>query len=56
MISRNDLTQFFELEAKAAKESWEALMKLPIKDRIRKRKAISHVYLDDEFSEYSEEN
>lgn len=56
MISRNDLTQFFELEAKAAKENWEALMKLPIKDRIRKRKAISHVYLDDEFSEYSEEN
>ena len=56
MIKHNDISEFFELEAEAAKESWEALMKLPIKERIHKRKAISAVYLDEEYSEYSEEN
>lgn len=56
MIQRKDISNYFELEAEAANESWEALMKLSIKDRIHKRKAISEVYLDEEYSEYSEEN
>lgn len=56
MIKRNDISNFFELEAEAAKENWEALIKLPIKERIRKRKAISFVYLDKDYYEYSEEN
>lgn len=56
MIRRKDISDFFELEAKAAKTRWEALMKLPIKERIRKRKAISQVILDKDFNEYSDEN
>ena len=56
MIERRDISNFFDIEADAAKVSWEALMKLPIKDRIRKRKAISSVYLDKDFNEYSDEN
>lgn len=56
MIERRDISSFFDLEADAAKVSWEALMKLPIKDRIRKRKAISSVFLDKEYNEYSDEN
>lgn len=56
MINYNDISQFFELEAEAIKENWDALMKQPIKERIRKRKAISAVYLDKEYSEQSEEN
>lgn len=55
MIERRDISNFFDLEADASKESWEALMKLPVKDRIRKRKAISSVYLDKEYSAYSDE-
>ena len=45
MIERKDISSFFDLEAEAAKKSWEALMSLPIKDRIRKRKAIDSVFL-----------
>ena len=56
MINSNNISNFFELEAKVAKENWEALIKLPIKERIRKRKAISFVYLDKDYYEYSEEN
>ena len=56
MIKRNDISNFFELEAEAAKKNWNELMKLPIKDRIRKRKAISSVYLDENYSGYSDEN
>ena len=55
MIKRNDISKFFELEAEAAKENWETLMKLPIKERIRKRKSISSVYLDKDYNDYSEE-
>jgi hypothetical protein len=50
MIKRTDIEAFFDLEAEAAKKSWEALMKLPINERIRKRKAIKGVFLDKEFS------
>ena len=45
MIRRSDISEFFDLEAEASKKSWEALMNLPIKDRIRKRKAIDSVFL-----------
>lgn len=56
MINYEDISQFFELEAEAIKENWNALMTLPIKERIRKRKAIRDVYLDKEYREYSDEN
>lgn len=56
MIERKDISSFFDLEAEAAKKSWDALMKLPIKERVRKRKAISQVILDKDFNEYSDEN
>ena len=56
MIERKDISTFFELEAIAAKERWDALMKLPIKERVRKRKAINQVSLDKDFNEYSDEN
>lgn len=56
MINYDDISQFFELEAEAIKENWDALMKLPIKERIHKRKAIKGVYLDKEYREQSDEN
>lgn len=49
MIKKEDFGKFFDQEAEAAKKSWDALMKLPIKQRIRKRKAIESVYLDKGF-------
>ena len=55
MIKKSDISDFFNLEAEAAKKSWEALMSLPVKDRIRKRKAIQSVYLDREYRERSDE-
>ena len=57
MITRTDISEFFNLEAEASKNSWEALINLPIKDRIRKRKAIDNVYLKRfDFPERNEEN
>ena len=53
-ISKKDIEEFFDLEAEAAKTRWEATMKLSIKDRIRKRKAIQNVYLDKNYNETSE--
>lgn len=53
-ISKKDIEDFFELEAEAAKSSWEATMKLPVKERVRKRKAIEGVLLDKEYGETSE--
>lgn len=55
MIRKNDVSDFFNLEAEAAKKSWEALMSIPVKDRIRKRKAIQSVYLDRNYRERSDE-
>lgn len=55
MIRKNDISDFFYLEAEAAKKSWEALMSLPVKERIRRRKAIQGVYLDREYREKSDE-
>lgn len=44
------------MEAEAAKASWEALMKLPVKNRVRKRKAIDNVLLDESYSGVSSNN
>ena len=49
MIRKKDISEFFDLEAEAAKKSWEALMSLPVKDRIRKRRAIQSVYLNRDY-------
>ena len=56
MIRKKDISEFFELEVEAAKKSWEVLMKLPVKDRIRKRKAIQSVFLDKEYRSNSDDN
>lgn len=56
MINRKDISDFFDLEAEAAKKSWEALMSLPIKDRIRKRRAIQSVFLDRDYRETSNDD
>ena len=53
MIAFSELFNFFNREAEAAKKSWEALMALPVKDRVRKRRAIEGVYLDKDYSERS---
>ena len=49
MINKLDICRYFEAEAQAAQKSWEALMSLSVKERIRKRKAIENVYLDDSY-------
>ena len=49
MIKKNDISEFFNQEAEASKNSWEALMALPVKERVRKRKAIESVFLDREY-------
>lgn len=57
MINRYDISTYFNSEADAAKKSWESLMELPVKDRIRKRKTIEAVSLDQSSgSERTEEN
>ena len=48
MINKNDISIFFNSVADAEKKSWEALMELPVKERIRKRKTIDAVFLHDE--------
>ena len=57
MIYRNDISTYFNSEADAERKSWESLMELPIKDRIRKRKTIEDVKLDQSSGfERTEEN
>lgn len=46
MITKTDISQYFNSEAEESQKSWEALMELPVKERIRKRKAIDNVKLD----------
>ena len=55
MITKKDISEYFDLEAEAAKKSWEELMKLPIDKRIRKRKAIKNVFLDQNYSGSTDE-
>ena len=55
MIKREDISDFFDYEVEASKKSWEATMKLSLKDRIRKRKAIESVYLERDIKGVTEE-
>ena len=55
MIERKDIEDFFDKEAEAARERWEAMMKLEVKDRIRKRRAIKDLYLDRDFQKQSDD-
>lgn len=54
MVTKNDIIDFFNLEADALKQKWEAFMNLPIKDRIRKCRTIQSVYLDRGYQEILE--
>ena len=56
MITKQDISKFIDEEAEAGKAHWEATMSLPIKDRIRKRRAIKSVFLDKDYRETSSEN
>lgn len=55
MITKKDLSDFFDYEVDAAMKNWEASMKLPIDERIRKRRAIQLVYLSHDHGKKSEE-
>jgi hypothetical protein len=46
MITRINITEFFNTEAEYAKQNWESFMDFSIKERVRKRKAIENMYLD----------
>ena len=46
MITNCSIKEYFELEYEAQKASYEALMRLPVNDRVRKRKAIKDVIFD----------
>lgn len=48
-IYKKDIEEFFNLEAEEATANWEATMRLSVKERIRKRKAIDKVFLDREY-------
>ena len=54
-IDKKDIEDFFELETENEKKRWEATMKLSIKERVRKRKAIQNVFLDRDYRGISEE-
>lgn len=53
MITRNNIIEYFDLEAKASKKKWETLMKLPVKERIHKRRAIQSVFLNRDYNNFS---
>lgn len=55
MITYEDITNYFDLEAEAAETRWNSLMNLPVKDRIRKRHAIQDVYIVKDYRKSSEE-
>lgn len=54
-IKEKDIVQFFDLETEASKKRWEALMNLPIEERVRKRKAITNLFLDKKFRDSNSE-
>lgn len=56
MLAKIDIVDFFNKEAETAKQNWDALMQLPIEERVAKRKAIKDVYLDKEHLPDTEEN
>ena len=55
MITKQDIIRFFDAEAEAARQKHEELMRLPVEERIRKRKAIDHLRLDPSFEGRSSE-
>lgn len=55
MIFKQDIIRFFDAEAEAARQKHEELMRLPIGERIRKRKAIDRLRLDPSFEGRSSE-
>ena len=55
MIEWRDITDFFDYEAKSSREKWDSLMELPLKERIRKRKAIENVFIDFDSQDISPE-
>ena len=50
MVTKDDIRNYFDLEAETSRERWLQTMSLPVKERIRKRKAISPVFLDAEYT------
>lgn len=48
MVTKDDIRIYFDLEAETSREHWMQSMSLPVKERVRKRKAISPVFLDSE--------
>ncbi|MGM9797594.1 MAG: DEAD/DEAH box helicase [Parabacteroides sp.] len=56
LVTKKAIEEFFDLEAEAEKARWEANMKLSLKDRIRKRKAIKDVYLDKNYRGSTDDN
>ncbi len=45
MITTKDIIEYFDYEVEESNKSWESLMALPLKERIRKRKAITDVQM-----------
>ncbi|MCQ2203706.1 MAG: AAA domain-containing protein [Bacteroidales bacterium] len=54
MITNRDIINYFDQEAEVARKDYEALMALPIEERIKKRKAIAGLRLDADFSKQAE--
>ena len=54
-ISKSDLLNYFDLEAESARKEYETLMKLPLEDRIHRRKAVDQLYWDYRYVHTSEE-
>lgn len=55
MVTKKNIIEFFDVEAEASRKSWEALISLPINERIRKCRAIKSVYLNRGYREISED-
>lgn len=56
MVNKQTIINFFDNEAEASRENWERLMAFPLKERIRKRKAIDGLQLVEGSKRVSEEN
>ena len=54
-INKQDIIDFFDFEAEAEKGRHIALMKLPVEDRVRKRKAIQNLSIDFNYAKTSED-
>jgi len=54
MITRKNISRYFDLEADAAYDNWQAMMSLPVRDRVHKRIAIDNVFLDEDYRKTSD--